>query len=241
MTENLRLLYQPIVNLETLAIEAVEALIRWNDPARGMDSGLRPRVTYWTFSTAANQLAAWNAMGFKSLRMCVNLAVQDLLDDSLPECLLAATRCADISSDRIEIEISEHGAIIEVPQALGTIRTLRSGGFRIAVDDFGAGSASLRYLLDIPASTIKLDRSFIAGSSCERHATVLEGACELASALGYEVVVEGIETMQHYRLASKVAARCGQGQYFGSPQIADRLLRDHIQSSNNPADNGGLR
>lgn len=251
-SENLQLLYQPIVNLKTFIIEAVEALIRLNDPQCGtllpdafmpalLNSEVRARVTYWTFATAANQLALWESMGFKSLRMCVNVAAQDLLDCSLVTYVSDAARCAGVAPERMEIEVSEHDAITDVPQALDTIRRLRSDGFRIAVDDFGAGSASLRYLLDIPASTIKVDRSFIAGSSCDRHATVLEGACELATALGYEVVVEGIENLDQYRLASNVAAGFGQGHYFGRPQIAESLLRHHIHSSNKLADSGGLR
>lgn len=232
--EELELFYQPIVDLHTFAITAVEALIRWNHPYRGrllpkaflakiLKSSARARVTCWILRTAANQLAAWHSSGLSQLRMSVNIAVEDLLDRSLPASARDAARSAGVPPQQIEIEVSERGAITENAQALSAIDELRSDGFRIAVDDFGAGSASLRYLLDIPASTIKFDRSFVAGAHCIRHAIVLDRACRLATSLGFEVVVEGIENANQLGIARAGSANYGQGYYFGRPQSADAI------------------
>lgn len=226
--DDLELLYQPMFDLQTRKVVAAEALLRWNHPLLGqlapgdflpemLASRRLGEITRWIFRTAVQQLAKWHACGFEHITMSINASLEELRDGSLPDHVLKAVNAAGLRTRNVEIEISERGSVIESPQALDTIRRLSAQGFGIAVDDFGAGSASLRYLLDIPATTIKVDRSFVAGDPRDRHALVLERTCSLARELGYRVVVEGIEDEVHLDLAVRALADYGQGHYLGLP------------------------
>lgn len=242
--QDLALAYQPIIDVQIGRIVAVEALVRAIDRESGRvllpDSFLSQilatqcsmRVTRWIFGSALSQLSQWRARGFDWLRICLNVTVAELADPRLLDVVRRAAH-GIVPPRNVEIEVCEHGPLLETPSAIATLQRLRKDGFRVAVDDFGSGSASLRYLLDIPATTIKFDRYFMLGASSDPHATVLTAAAELSERLGYDVVVEGVETLRHLNFAIDRGLRYVQGYYLGYPMPAEALT-DRLRTSWTP-------
>lgn len=232
--DDLELVYQPIYDLRTQQMASVEALVRWNHPCgeqvlpqvflpQLLQPARQRETTQWIIATAARQLSKWRSRGLTSIRLAINLSFVELSDLSLA---VEATRLVDaagIPHDTLEFEISERDKIPEGSDALSTIHELRGQGFRIAIDDFGAGWASLRYTLDLPGTTIKMDRSIVSGVPSDRHETVLRHACRLALQLGFDIVIEGIETPAQLEVASLTCAHYAQGYYLSPPLSASLL------------------
>lgn len=242
---HLVLAFQPIKDLATGATVAVEALARWRNAdgshrlpmeflheLLAFQQGLH--MTRWITRSAVRQLIAWRRMGLGALRMCINYSIEELADPRLPA-LLCRSAHLGVPPEMIEIEVSERGPLLEYPEAISTLRTLRAAGFRIALDDFGAGSSSLRYLLDLPITTVKFDRSFIMDvMESKNAATVLIASVDMAQSLGHDVVVEGIETVEQLRFACDHGFKYGQGFYLGTPcaahELSSRLYPRHAIS-----------
>ena len=238
--QDLVLEYQPIFDLYRLRIARAEALLRWNHPflgrllpARFLPSLLRSSdmqgVTRWVFQRAVAQLARWQSNGHRHMRMCVNLGLEELTD-SFPPYALEVLDAHKVSPLDVELELSEQGLLLEEVSAMSVVRRLHASGFRISIDDFGAGSASLRYMLDLPATTLKFDRFFAAGTPSRRHVAVLEHVSKLAKELGYHAIVEGIENEEQLQAAISCGAGYAQGCYL-SPPITAALFETRLREA----------
>ena len=227
--------FQGIHEPASLAVKGVEALVRWNHPARGLvgpgsfipileESGFIVEVGAWVMDAALAQLAVWQAAGRNGLSMSVNVSARQLRDDSLVAIVDEALRKHNVPPRCLEIELTE-SALMENPLlAQATLMALKRLGVRIAIDDFGTGYSSLRYLADFSPDIVKIDRSFTArlGSDVAA-ASIVRGIIQMSHELGIKVTAEGVETDQQLHALRNAGCDYVQGYFLTKPMKAETL------------------
>ncbi|WP_170976440.1 EAL domain-containing protein [Rhizobium sp. FKL33] len=238
--------YQPQVSIETGRAHAVEALVRWSDPQRGLllpkaflidveENGFALPLGWWILDEAAGQLAEWRRQGLPLERVSVNLFTAQYRSDALVRRVLNALSVNDLAPEMIELEVTETIALLNDECGLRSLRCLADLGVRIAFDDFGTGYASLSSLQQFPLTTLKLDRSFIQHIQTNRSdAVITKSMIALARDLGLESVAEGIETPGQHDMLAEMGCAVGQGFLYGRP-VAQEHLPDLILRRENDA------
>jgi EAL domain-containing protein (putative c-di-GMP-specific phosphodiesterase class I) len=236
------LYYQPEISLTTHKIVALEALIRWKHPEKGLiqpmefvplaeKSGLILPIGDWVLSEACTQIRKWCREDHRhtSLRVCVNLSARQFSRMGLADHIKALLLEAGVSSRQLGLEMTESSLVPNMQVALDVLATLRELGVSLLLDDFGTGFSSLNHLHSFRFDALKIDRSFVSRiTEGEEPLNIVRAIVELARALGMDVVGEGIETIQQYRLLRRVGCRFGQGFLFARPMSAEdvtQLLR----------------
>ncbi|HEX4240147.1 MAG TPA: EAL domain-containing protein [Steroidobacteraceae bacterium] len=198
------LVYQPEINLATLEVDLVEALLRWQIPGGRLvspgeflpvaeQSGLIADINAWVLHEAVRSAALWHSGGWPEARIAVNISSRQLLDHSFGEQLQTLLEEFQVPRRCIELELTE--SVLQTgPRTVAALRALKDGGFAIALDDFGTGYSSLTSLEQLPLSRIKLDRSLLEGvDSSPRAAAIVRAILDLCAGLGLAVTAEGIE------------------------------------------------
>lgn len=234
--DELRVYYQPIVEVASATIKGFEALVRWQHPDRGLlapaefipvaeDTGLIGAIDMWVLQTAARQALAWDHSADKP-DVSVNLSANDLVDPTIPNHVADIIRSTGIDPTRILIEVTETALIEHPTQATAALQQLRQLGTKIALDDFGTGYSSLTHLQTMPLSHIKIDRSFTSGLGTNTTDTaIVESTIKLAHDLGLTVVAEGVETAAQLATIKALGCDLAQGYHIGHPQPPEQL--DH--------------
>lgn len=230
--EGLELRYQPVINLRTRSVVAVEALLRWNldgellSPEQFVPvaetSGLIVPIGAWVLETATAQAARWQRMdGHRGLRMSVNVSPRQIEDPAFSSLVAAALDRTRLTHDTLWLEITESVLVDDVATTRARLERLRVIGARIALDDFGTGHSSLTYLRQFPVDAVKLDRSFVAGVlDDEGDAAIVAAVISLAGTLGKLCIAEGIEEEQQVRSLLAMGCHSGQGYLFAPPLSA---------------------
>jgi diguanylate cyclase (GGDEF)-like protein/PAS domain S-box-containing protein len=231
----LRVLYQPQVDLRTGAVTGVEALARWQSRSRGLvepagfipvaeTSGVIDAIDDWVIGQACAQLRAWDAAGLPELRMAVNVSPRRLATGDLAVSLAAAARAAGVDPGRLEIEVPE--AVASGPEAAAGIRDVRALGVHVAIDDFGTGSSSLARLQGLPLDRLKIDTSSVALLAAGAAVgSLADAVIALGNSLGLEVVAEGVEDAGQLAALRSLGCDAAQGRLFGAPVPADAVER----------------
>ncbi|KPY44135.1 hypothetical protein ALO48_200036 [Pseudomonas syringae pv. rhaphiolepidis] len=226
--DQLRLVYQPRVDLASNRCVAVEALLRWKHPTLGEISPVEfiplaettasiRHITRWVVRHVCEQLAIWHSQGV-DITTSVNVSALDLTDGLLFDELVAALREFGVSAQYIELEFTESVLVTDFPAVQAQLRRFRDLGVAIGIDDFGSGYSNWAYLRQIPATSVKLDRSLLADlipGNSDWH--IVRGLISLVRDLRLTVVAEGIETELHYHLLRGWGCQQGQGYYFAKP------------------------
>lgn len=235
----LRLVYQPIVDMSNGHMVGVEALLRWqtadgksHPPLEFIgiaeDSGLIIPIGEWVMRTACTQLKLWNEAGH-DLWVAVNLSVRQFQDPHLEEKVALALHDSGIDPSQFELEITESAAMHDPEMSVRTLGRLKNMGLRIAIDDFGTGYSSLSYLKRIPADKIKVDKSFVDGINIEVDDTaIVRTILALVSSLEKTSLAEGIETQDQFNALRQMGCQFGQGYWMSRPIDAasiDALLQ----------------
>jgi EAL domain-containing protein (putative c-di-GMP-specific phosphodiesterase class I)/putative methionine-R-sulfoxide reductase with GAF domain len=233
------LYYQPEVELATRRIAGFEALIRWNHPERGVvppmdfiptaeDSGLILPIGDWGLSEVCDQIRKWGNENsdYRQLRVCVNLSARQFSREGLADHIEALLHRSGISSRQLGLEMTESSLIPDMRTALEVLGSLRRLGVSLLMDDFGTGYSSLSYLHSFPIDVLKIDRSFVSRmTEGEQPRQIVRTIIELARVLGMDVVAEGIETCEQYRMLRDMGCRFGQGYLFSRPVRAGEAKR----------------
>jgi diguanylate cyclase (GGDEF)-like protein/PAS domain S-box-containing protein len=231
----LRLHYQPIVDLKRGTIIGAEALLRWQHPQRGLmdpgsfiplaeETGLILPIGRWVMQQACRQARAWQryAQDGQLFRMCVNLSVRQFDQANLIAQVRDAVRNAGIEPGGLELEITESAVIQNAEATISMLSELKAMGVRIAIDDFGTGYSSLSYLQRLSVDTLKIDRSFIDGLNREQSASaIVQAVIAMSHALNIDVTAEGVETAEQLGAITELGCDCGQGYYLSRPVTAD--------------------
>jgi diguanylate cyclase (GGDEF)-like protein len=239
--------YQPQVSLATGRIEAVEALLRWQDPERGLvfpghflpvleSSGMIVAVGEWVLRQAAADCVRWTRSGLGQLRIAVNVSAQQIRRRTFAAHVLAAAQPCLGEGCGIDLEITETGLLHDVEGASRKLRELRAAGLRVALDDFGTGYSSLGLLSKLPVDVVKIDRSFIMGLPDDKASvTLVSSVIGLASAFGLKVVAEGVETDGQLEMLKKLRCDYSQGYLHSRPVAAEQLEKLLRQQRNGGA------
>ncbi len=223
----LRLHYQPIVDLATGTVTGVEALVRWQHHSRGLlapkafiqlaeETGLIDGIGRWVLRQACEQATRWSpGPGSMHMPMAVNLSAHELRDRGLVADVSAALVNAGLPADRLTLEITETILIEDPDAAVEQLKALKALGVRVAIDDFGTGYSSLSYLTRFPIDTLKIDGSFVASLSSGPDGNIVARIIvELGEALGLDVIAEGVERADQLASLLDLGCRRGQGYLF---------------------------
>lgn len=231
----LRLLYQPIVSLETGTIRGVEGLVRWRHPefglldpagiiARADRGGLLDKVDSWVFETACRQLEAWMLTGAvdDSFTMSVNLSPPLLADQRFVDSIGRALETYDVKPSMLQVEITEYGLGGVSDQVSRSLADIKALGLKIAIDDFGTLHSNLDRLRQFPADALKIDKSFVSNADRNQEAqAILSAILAVAKALDVTTIAEGIETPGERTILADLGCGLGQGFFFGPPRSAE--------------------
>jgi len=227
--------FQPIVDLTSGRVVAVEALARWNhergqlSPAAFIDvaedSDLIVRLGIVMLDLACAEVSRWRRSTEPGLRVAVNVSPRQLRDGGLVTTVRETLRRYELPADSLELEVTEGVLGADSAQSIDTLRDLADSGVRVAIDDFGTGFSSLNYLRRLPVTSVKIDRSFVAelepAETRETGTAIISAIVALAKILGLEVVAEGVETRAELALVRALGCTFAQGFYLGRPMAAD--------------------
>jgi diguanylate cyclase (GGDEF)-like protein/PAS domain S-box-containing protein len=239
-SEQFFLLYQPTVDLASLEVTGVEALIRWRHPARGVvpplefipmleETGAIIEIGRWVLREACTQAAAWQRQG-RVLTMSVNVSARQLESDALIDDVREALQMTRLRPERLTLEITETTLMHDADKTAGRLERLRALGVRIAIDDFGTGYCSFAYLKRFPIDILKIDRSFVADlSDSEDARTLVRTLVRLGTDLGLVTLAEGIEDGDQLEELRRQHCAAGQGYLFARP-LEPAALEELLQA-----------
>ena len=226
--------YQPKIDLRSGRAEAVEALVRWQHPVRGLlqpseflpvveSTHLIKPLTLYVLDEALRQARAWLDEGDR-VRVAVNLAAACAGDTRLPLQVAELLAQHDIEPEQLEIELTETAVLEDPTRARTVLEALAALGVRLSVDDFGTGYASIAYLTSLPITTLKIDQSFILDLDMPGNLAVTRYSIELARTLGLSTVAEGVEQESSVHILEELGCDEAQGFFFARPTPADECI-----------------
>jgi len=236
--EQLKLFYQPLINLKSGEVSGFEALARWNHEDRGEisptefipvaeESGLILQLGRWAMDRAVQTLADWDREIGETLPLYVgvNLSAIQVARDNIAEMVESALRASGLTGDRLTLELTESSIVQDPARATRVFDALKALDATVAMDDFGTGYSSLAYLQRLPIDVLKIDKSFVSGMMVDPDAVaIVRAVLSLAEALGMSTTAEGIETVELATTLATLGCASGQGFYFAKPLEADAAL-----------------
>lgn len=230
-----QLYYQPIFNIKNQQPVGTEALIRWQDPERGLimpddfipiaeETGLIISIGDWVLEQACKQTKEWESQGLGQLRIAINISSIQFDHNKLYFSVMSALSNADLAAQQLELEITEGIFLNITDEVRDTLDKLTNNGIKLSIDDFGTGYSSLSYLKQLPINTLKIDRSFIMNIPEDKDDTQIASTIiTMAHGLGIDVVAEGIETEEQLKYLNTLNCARGQGYYLAKPQSAKAI------------------
>jgi EAL domain-containing protein (putative c-di-GMP-specific phosphodiesterase class I) len=226
--------YQPVVDLATMRVVALEALVRWQHPTRGLlypdeflpiaeATGFIVEIDRWIWERAVSQLRDWQQKypRTSSIRMCVNVSASDLSDPELLHGIADIVRGSGFDAGRLVFEITESVLLDDSERTTDFITQLKDLGTELALDDFGTAFSSLSYVLRFPFDHLKIDRSFtLELPESTRSMLLVEEICHLARSMGMTSIAEGIERQEQVDALRGIGCDYGQGYLFSRPLSA---------------------
>ena len=226
-----RVYYQPVVQLQTRRLVGFEALLRWQHPTQGLispyrfieaaeDSGILVSIGHWLILQACRQLREWATNDYSAdpVRITVNISARQFADARLVTDLQAALQETGIDPARLQLEMTENVAAADPKLTVTVLAHLKHMGIGVILDDFGAGSTSLRGLRQFPVDALKIDLSLVREMQTDcASADIIELIITLAHKMNLQVIAEGIENIRQAERLLKLGCEYGQGYYFSQP------------------------
>ncbi|WP_375496152.1 putative bifunctional diguanylate cyclase/phosphodiesterase [uncultured Nostoc sp.] len=228
--------YQPLIDLHSGHMTAMEALIRWQHPTLGMISpgkfipiaeanGAIVEIGEWVLRTACTQNRAWQLAGFTPIRISVNLSARQFEQPYLVEIVSQILEETGLKASDLELEVTESFLMGDIERSVKTLKKLRELGIWLALDDFGTGYSSLNYLKRFPVNMLKIDQSFVQDvTSNPDSAAVTNAIIALAKSLRLNITAEGVETQEQLEYLKMQGCDEGQGYYFSCPVPANLIV-----------------
>jgi len=232
--DELRLHYQPKINLSTGRVTGMEALLRWEHPELGLlhptsfislaeESGLIVPLGEWALNEACRQNQAWSDAGFAPLVVAVNLSLRQFQQQRIEDVTARILRSTGLDPRLLELELTESLAMHEPDHVTATLSDLRAIGVTCSIDDFGTGYSGLSQLTRLPIDKLKIDKSFVATIDSDREAPIVMAVVALAHGLGLQVVAEGVETDAQLVRLQELGCDEMQGFLFSRPVSAEHF------------------
>lgn len=225
----LRLVYQPRMELKGNQISSYEALIRWDHPTKGLirpnefiplaeETGLIVPMGEWVLNEACKQNKKWQKSGFKPMAVAVNFSARQFLQHDLLETVFNVLRETKLDPSFLEIEITENSIMQDTESNIEMLKNLKQKGIKISLDDFGTGYSSLSYLKRFPIDILKIDRSFVKEIETNKEdAAIVKSIIDLAHSLSFNVIAEGVENKKQLDLLKGFNCDQVQGYYISKP------------------------
>ena len=235
--DELRLNYQPKIDLKTGEITGVEALLRWHHPDRGLippsqfipiaeESGLIIPIGQWVLLQACRQARAWMDAGLPAVRVAVNVSALQFMAKDFLSCVRAVLISTGVDPHNLELELTETVLMQDAESAVEKLHALKAIGVQLAVDDFGIGYSSFSYLRRFPLDALKVDRTFIKDLSADAGAaTIVAAMINIGKSLHHRVIAEGVETREQLHFLQEQGCGEGQGYFFCHPVIAEKFAQ----------------
>ncbi|WP_445772752.1 EAL domain-containing protein [Shewanella sp.] len=234
------MVYQPLISLPDCQLAGFEALVRWDHPDLGIispaefipiaeDTGLIFELSRWVLANVCEQLVLWHHQGYDFKRVSVNLSALDLMNILLADELLALIDEHGARPSWFKFEITETALMAIPTQSIDILQKFRLANVHVAIDDFGTGYSSLAYLKSLPATTLKIDQSFIRNliDSAEDQA-VVKAVISMAHSLGKIVTAEGVELQAQLDFLVEHGCDIAQGYYFSRPLSANEICKHYF-------------
>jgi EAL domain-containing protein (putative c-di-GMP-specific phosphodiesterase class I) len=237
----LTLHYQPSAEIVSGRIAAVEALVRWRHPVRGLvppdkfipladETGLIGEIGRWVLFEACAQTKRWHDAGFAPLKVSVNVSAVQFRQGDLAQVVHSALVQTGLPAECLDLEITETVLMQDAAATIAMLRELKNMGVSISVDDFGTGYSSLAYLQRFPIDTLKIDKSFMMSVTEDEHnAAIVRTVIALAKSLKLESIAEGVESSDQVAYLRAEGCDRVQGYYFSKP-LEPQRLRSFIES-----------
>jgi len=232
--------FQPVLDLASGRLQAMEALVRWDHPELGMllphqfvplaeETGLIMPLGEWVLFAACAQNRAWQKAGRPPIQVSVNLSARQFQQRDLTETIELVLRSTGMEAQYLALEITESAAMADMDNTVDVLRRLSDLGISIAIDDFGTGYSSLSYLKKFPIQQLKIDHSFIRDVPDDLDdAAIVRAVVTMAHALDLRVVAEGVETARQLEFLREVGCDAVQGFYFKDPRPAEAWTRGEL-------------
>jgi predicted signal transduction protein with EAL and GGDEF domain len=228
----LRLVYQPIVDLRDGVLAGVEALVRWQHPERGLvapgefieiaeENGAILPIGRWVLREACREASGWSGLDADTF-LCVNVSAREIQQPGFVEAVQEALAAAGMAAARLSLEITETALLKATPSTIATLEALRDLGVSVVIDDFGTGYFSLSHLRQFPVDVLKIASEFVQVPYSDSKTAALAGAIvAMGRSLGIKTVAEGIETAEQAARMRDLGCAYGQGYFFAKPVAAD--------------------
>ena len=239
--DELRVFYQPQVNIQNDKIVGVEALVRWLHPEKGLlppadfirvaeDTGLIVQIGEWVLTRACEDASRWMNEEDLKLSLSINISVQQLETSGFVPSVLKAIKKHKLRRNVLELEITESEIMQDVEKAIETLSSLYKKGIRLAIDDFGTGYSSLGCLQSLPINTLKMERSFVSGIKIRGDNSIVDAIIGMSKGLNLDLIAEGVESQDQKKYLKQSGCSLAQGYHF-SPPIPEpelhKLVRDY--------------
>ncbi|WP_281951842.1 bifunctional diguanylate cyclase/phosphodiesterase [Nitrosophilus kaiyonis] len=237
--------YQPQIEIDSGKIVGAEALIRWNHPKLGLlypdkfiplaeNTGLIIPLGRWIIQEASSQAKIWNEMGF-NIKISVNISIRQFQHDNIVDVLKKNIDTQKLDPKLLELEITENIAMFNIKKHINTMNELKELGFTISMDDFGIGYSSLSFLKKFPIDKVKIDKSFVIGSTYNKEdESIVKAIVAMCKGLNLKTVAEGVETKEHLNLLKSIGCDFYQGYYFSKPISSlemTKMLKEYYENS----------
>ena len=228
--------YQPILDLESCEVRAVEALVRWQHADLGLllpgsfidmaeHTNLIKPLTHRVLEMALHQLDEWQVLGIET-SMAVNISARVLVDRDFPDYVIQALDRARVSPSRLKLEVTESTLMVDPVAARAVLQELDGQGVDLSIDDFGTGYSSLAYLADLPVAEVKIDRSFVSRMAARsEEAIIVQSTIDLAHNLGLRTVAEGVEDLGMLPDLQALGCDAAQGYAISRPLSGEQATR----------------
>ncbi|WP_298038435.1 EAL domain-containing protein [uncultured Desulfuromonas sp.] len=248
----LRVLYQPQVDLATGRVAGMEALVRWQHPSGDLippevfiplaeEIGLISDIGFWVMKTACSQAKAWQEAGGRPIRIGINVSAQQFQNDDFLDILNDILKELDFDPRWLDLEITESLVVKDVKQTDARLCDLRDMGVSVAIDDFGVGYSSLSYLKDFPVDLLKVDRSFVSNlPHNESEAKIARHIVEMAHSLNIRVIAEGVERTEQLDFLRSIGCDEVQGYIYSPPLPAESFSVNHMKDRQAPKREKGV-
>lgn len=235
----LSLHFQPKMDLETLEIVGMEALLRWNNEELGNvspgefipvaeNTGIIIPIGEWVFRNVCNQLKKWEKSGRKLMTVSINLSFRQFQDPGLVQMMQRIIEESGVDSRLLEIELTENIAVHDKDFVYKKLQAIRSLGVKISIDDFGTGYSSLSYLKDYPIDTIKIDKSFVDEIYKTGESSIVRAIIAMSHSMFLTVVAEGVETKEQLEYLKNNNCNTIQGYLISRPLPADEFEKQFL-------------
>jgi len=233
--DELRVYYQPQVDLASGLIVGLEALVRWQHPQRGLispiefiplaeESGFVVQLGDWVLRSACRQIKRWSDAGLAPRQVAVNVSAIQLSRGRLVESVREALQETGIAAHQLELEITESSVMLDREKSLQSLADLKALGVQLSIDDFGTGYSSMAYLQQLEVHKLKVDMAFVRDMTTNAgNASIVKAVIALGHSLGLEVIAEGVETLDQARQLRLLECDVIQGYLISQPLPVDTM------------------